>query len=43
MRDPNCPLLRKGRFSEIDALHVAEELASMGKREKRELISRLSG
>jgi hypothetical protein len=35
-------LLREGRFSEIDALRVAEELESMGKREKRELVSRLA-
>lgn len=35
-------LLREGRFGEIDALQIAEELESMGKREKRELVSRLS-
>ena len=38
----NAQLLRQGRFSEIDVEHIAEELESMGKREKRELISRLS-
>jgi hypothetical protein len=38
----NAALIRQGRFSEIDAEHVAEELESMGKSEKRELISRLS-
>lgn len=35
-------LLREGRFGEIDALQIAEELESMGKREKRELMSWLS-
>ena len=35
-------LLREGRFGEIDALQIAEELESMGKRERRELVSRLS-
>jgi hypothetical protein len=37
----NAELLRQGRFSEIDIEHVAEELESMGKSERRELISRL--
>jgi len=37
----NAELLRQGRLSEIDAEHVAEELESMGKSERRELISRL--
>lgn len=37
----NAELLRQGRFSEIDIQHVAEELESMGKSERRELISRL--
>lgn len=35
-------LLRERRFGEIDALQVAEELENMGKRERRELVSRLS-
>ena len=35
-------LLRAGRLSEIDTLHVAEELEAMGKSEKRELLSRLT-
>ena len=37
----NAELLRQGRLSEIDAMKVAEELESMGKRDKRELLSRL--
>ncbi len=38
----NVQLLRQGRFAEADVEHIAEELESMGKRDKRELISRLS-
>ena len=38
----NVALIRAGKFSEIDGEHVAEELESMGKREKRELINRLA-
>ncbi len=34
-------LLRAGRLSEADIEHVAEEIESMGKTEKRELVSRL--
>lgn len=34
-------LLRSGRLSEADIEHVAEEIETMGKTEKRELISRL--
>ena len=34
--------LRAGRFAEIDVEHVAEEIEDMGKREKRELLSRLT-
>lgn len=34
--------LREGRFGEIDALQIAEELESIGKREKRELMNQLS-
>ncbi len=37
----NAELLRQGRLSEIDAVNVAEELESMGKSDKRELLSRL--
>ena len=35
-------LLRAGRLAEADIAHIAEEIDSMGRTEKRELISRLS-
>lgn len=35
-------LLRAGRLSEVDLEHVAEEIESMGRSEKRELVSRLT-
>jgi hypothetical protein len=35
-------LLRAGRLSEADIEHIAEEIDSMGKTEKRELVSRLT-
>jgi hypothetical protein len=35
-------LLRAGKLSEADIEHIAEEIESMGKGEKRELISRLN-
>ena len=35
-------LLRAGLLSEADIEHIAEEIESMGKSEKRELVSRLS-
>lgn len=35
-------LLRAGKLSEIDIAHIAEEIDSMGRSEKRELISRLT-
>jgi hypothetical protein len=35
-------LLRNGRYSEADMAHIAEEIESMGKTEKRELVSRLT-
>jgi hypothetical protein len=38
----NARLLREGKLSEIDVEHIAEEIESMGKSEKRELISRLA-
>lgn len=38
----NAELLRAGRVSEADLEHIAEEIEDMGKRERRELISRLS-
>jgi len=34
-------LLRAGRLAQADIEHIAEEIESMGKTEKRELISRL--
>lgn len=34
-------LLRAGRLSEADAGHIAEEIESMGKSEKRELVDRV--
>jgi hypothetical protein len=37
----NVQLLRTGSLSEIDAEHIAEELESMGKRDLRQLRSRL--
>lgn len=38
----SAQLLREGKFSEVDIEHVAEEIESMGKSEKRELINRLA-
>jgi len=35
-------LLRSGRLAEADIAHIAEEIESMGKTEKRELVSRLA-
>ncbi|MEA1676757.1 DUF29 domain-containing protein [Nitrospirillum sp. BR 11163] len=35
-------LLRAGKLAAADIVHIAEEIESMGKTEKRELISRLS-
>lgn len=35
-------LLRAGKFTQADIEHIAEEIESMGKTEKRELISRLT-
>ena len=35
-------LLRAGRLADADIEHIAEEIESMGRTEKRELISRLS-
>ena len=34
-------LLRSGKFSKIDALNVAEEIESIGRRDRRDLIDRL--
>src|SRR4051794_5357681 len=38
----NAELLRSGRASEADLEHIAEEIEDMGKREKKDLRSRLS-
>ena len=38
----NATLLRQGRFAELDTEHIAEELDSMGRSEKRALKSRLT-
>jgi uncharacterized protein DUF29 len=38
----NAELLRSGRAPEADLAHIAEEIEDMGKRERRELLSRLS-
>jgi len=38
----NAELLREGRLGELDLEHLAEELESMGRSEKRELIHRLA-
>src|SRR5580704_13654060 len=35
-------LLRAGRLSEADVGHIAEEIESMGRGEKRELVNRLT-
>jgi hypothetical protein len=35
-------LLREGRLAEADIPHIAEEIESMGRSEKRELVSRLA-
>ena len=38
----NARLMREGRLNEIDTEHIAEELESMTRSEKRELINRLA-
>ena len=38
----NARLMRQGKLSEIDVENIAEELESMAKRDRRELISRLT-
>ena len=37
----NAELLRCGRVNEADLKHIAEEIEDLGKRERRELLSRL--
>jgi hypothetical protein len=36
----NIQLLKEARFNELDIEHLIDELESMGKRDKRELVSR---
>ncbi len=38
----NAELMRQGKLSEVDFDHIAEELESMGKSEKRAFINRLA-
>ncbi len=38
----NARLIRERRFSELDIENIAEEIEAMGKRDKRELASRLA-
>lgn len=38
----NARLMRERRFSELDIENIAEEIEAMGKRDKRELVSRLA-
>jgi hypothetical protein len=38
----NAQLLRQGKLAEIDVEHIAEELESMGRSARRELINRLA-
>jgi hypothetical protein len=38
----SAQLLREGKFSEIDIENVAEEIESMGRRDRRQLVNRLS-
>lgn len=38
----NVEIIRLGNVKDIDAEHIAEELEAMGKRERRELVSRLT-
>lgn len=39
--EQQASLLRAGRHGEADIDHIAEEIASLGRSEKRELVSRL--
>lgn len=38
----SAKLLRQGKFKEIDVEHMAEEIESMGSRDKRELVNGLA-
>jgi hypothetical protein len=39
--DGQVALLREGRVQDVDATHLAEELETMGRRERNELVSHL--
>jgi hypothetical protein len=39
--EENLALLRQGRLAQVDLAHLADELEDMGRREQRELTSRL--
>ena len=38
----NTELMQQGRIAELDIVHLAEELESMGRSERRELLNRLA-
>jgi hypothetical protein len=38
----NADLIRKGKLADLDLEHIAEELETMGRSERRELLSRLT-
>ncbi len=38
----NARLIRERKFSELDVENIAEEIEAMGKRDRRELVSRLA-
>jgi len=40
--EQQATLLRSGQLAQADIEHIAEEIESMGRREKRELLSRLA-
>ena len=40
--DRNAELLRSGRFNEIDAENVAEEIESLGRSDKRQMDNRIA-
>ena len=40
--DDQSRLLRAGRLGDADVAHIAEEIESMGRSERRELVSRLA-
>jgi Domain of unknown function DUF29 len=38
----NAELIKQGKLSEVDLEHIAEEIESMGKSDKRELVNRFA-